>query len=438
MTPGPRFSLVSCVLLAAACTPSESGDGTLAIPITVEGVSGPALPFAAPSDVEMSAAGLDRIGPAMQAYVDDGRLPGVVTMVARQGRIVHWDAVGMRDVASADPLHPDDLFRIYSMTKPITSTAIMMLVESGDIALDDPVSKFIPAFAGVSVLEADGSRTPVDPPMTIRHLLSHHGGLTYGFFGDSPADRAYAASGLFEATSIEDFVAIVADLPLLAQPGEMWNYSVSTDILGYVVQVATGQPFEVFLQEKIFGPLGMDDTGFWVPEGKRERFATHYAGSDDGLQIVDSPDNGEFTQMPDLASGGGGLVSTASDYVRFAQMLLQGGQLDGVRILNEETVAAMGTNALPETQTPISLLRWFPPAYGFGLGFATLVDEDATPLADNNGLIRWGGIANTFFWIDLEAELIAMVWTQMDPFLVYGLEKVFEEHVYAALEGAAR
>ena len=436
--PPLTLSAAALLVLVIGCAPADSGGVGSSAPTEIPGVSGPALPMGAPADAGFSEERLGRIAPAMQAYVDDGRLPGVVTMVARGGKIVHWEAVGMRSIEEATPLQPDDIFRIASMTKPITSTAIMMLVESGDIALDDPVSKFIPAFADMSVLEDDGSRTPVDPPMTVRHLLSHSGGLTYGIFGDTPVDQAYVQARLFAKETPEDYVATVAGLPLLAQPGEIWNYSVSTDVLGYIVQVVSGQPFEVFLEERIFEPLGMDDTAFWVPPEKRNRFTTRYGVGPAGLQVVDAPEDGRYTQMPGMASGGGGLVSTASDYIRFAQMMLQGGQLDGVRILRPETVQAMGTNVLSDDNTPISILGWLPPAYGFGLGFATLVDEGATPQADHDGLIRWGGIANTFFWIDPEAELIAMVWTQMDPFLVYELEKRFTEFVYDAMEDATQ
>ncbi len=437
-TPPITHSAAALLVLGVACAPADSGGASDSAQAEIPGVSGPALPTGTPADGGLSEERLGRIAPAMQAYVDDGRLPGVVTMVARGGEILHWEAVGMRNIEDATPLQPDDIFRIYSMTKPVTSTAIMMLVESGDIALDDPVSKFIPAFAHMSVLEDDGTRTPVNPPMTVRHLLSHNGGLTYGIFGDTPVDQAYMQSGLFAMETLEDYVATVAGLPLLAQPGEIWNYSVSTDVLGYIVQVVSGQPFEVFLEERIFEPLGMDDTAFWVPPKKRDRFTTHYGVDPDGLQVVDTPEDGKYTQMPGVASGGGGLVSTASDYVRFAQMIVQKGQLDDVRILRPQTVRAMGTNVLSGDLTPISLANWFAPAYGFGLGFATLVDEGETPEADNNGLIRWGGVANTFFWIDPEAELIAMVWTQMDPFLVYGLEKRFAELVYDAMEDASQ
>ena len=231
------------------------------------------LPTASPGAVGMSAEGLARIGPAMQAYVDDGRLAAVVTMVARRGQVVHWEAVGTRDTATGDPVERDDIFRIYSMTKPVTSVAVMMLVEEGKVALDDPVSKFVPEFADVEVLGDGGERVAADRPMTVEHLLTHTSGLTYGFFGDSAVDRLYnQANPLTLAEDLEDFGRRVAELPLIASPGARWNYSVSTDVLGRVVEVASGQAFDAFVEERILDPLGMDDTAFWVSEEKRGRF----------------------------------------------------------------------------------------------------------------------------------------------------------------------
>jgi CubicO group peptidase (beta-lactamase class C family) len=424
------LAVLALASLTVWCAPAERAGAAAPAFIAIPGVSGPALPLTAPGEVGVSAEGVARIAAAMQALVDDGRLPGVMTLISRKGKIAHWNAFGMRDIASGDPLEPDDVFRIYSMTKPITSTAIMMLVESGDIALEDPVSKFIPSFLNLTVLEEDGSRSPVARPMTIGHLLSHTGGLTYGFFGNTPVDQMYLEEKLFESESLEAAIAKLAGLPLVAHPGEQFTYSISTDVLGYLVQIVSGQPFEQFLHGRIFEPLSMDDTAFWVPTEKRGRFMSHYSASDEGFQVVDSAQDGTYTQMPSMASGGGGLVSTASDYIRFAQMLLQEGQLDGVRILQPETVLAMRTNQLAGGATLANIGM---PGYGFGLGFATLIDEDATAITDHNGVFRWGGYANTFFWIDPEAELIAMVWTQLSPFGAHDLPAQFQTLVYEAL-----
>jgi CubicO group peptidase (beta-lactamase class C family) len=393
------------------------------------------LPVASPGAVGMSADGLDRIGPAMQAYVDDGRLAAVMTMVARRGQVVHWETVGTRNTAAGDPLERDDIFRIYSMTKPLTSVAVMSLVEEGAVALDDPVSKFIPAFADVTVLNGAGERVALARPMTIEHLLTHTSGLTYGFFGDSPVDRIYNESGFFtSAEGLGDFAQRVAGLPLLASPGDRWNYSVSTDILGRVVEVASGQSFDAVLQARILDPLDMSDTAFVVPPEKRDRFTANYARPSGNLQMIDSPVDGQYTQPPRWLSGGGGLASTASDYIRFAQMLLEGGSLGGVRILAPETVAKMRSNHLPDALVPIELGTFLSPGYGFGLGFAVVVDEEASPEPDHNGVYRWAGAANTFFWIDPEAELVGMVWTQFMPFAAYDLEREFQTLVYGAIE----
>ena len=271
--------------------------------------------------------------------------------------------------------------------------------------------------------------------MTVEHLLTHTSGLTYGFFGDSPVDRIYNQSGFFtQAEGLDDFARRVAALPLLASPGDRWNYSVSTDILGRVVEVASGQPFDAFLQARILDPLEMNDTAFLVPADKRGRFAGNYARPDGTLQVIDSPVDGQYTRPPRWLSGGGGLTSTASDYIRFAQMLLQRGTLGDVQILAPETVQAMRSNRLPEALVPIELGTFLSPGYGFGLGFAVVVDAEASPEPDNDGVFRWAGAANTYFWIDPAAELIGMVWTQLNPFAAYDLEREFQTLVYDALE----
>ena len=434
-------ALFAMVVALAGCGPSEVSEAPPPAPEAAAD-STPAgaapdsgLPIASPDTAGMSADGLARIEPAVQAYVDDGRVAGVMTMVARGGHVVHWAAAGMRDLDAGDPLERDDIFRIYSMTKPITSTGVMILVEEGAVALDDPVSKFIPEFADVEVLDDAGERVAPDGPMTIEHLLTHTSGLTYGFFGDSPVDRLYNESGFFvQSVGLEDFGQRVAALPLLASPGERWNYSVSTDILGRVIEVASGQSFDAFLQERIFDPLRMEDTGFMVPAEKRGRFTANYASPDGTLQMIDSPDDGQYTRPPAWVSGGGGLASTASDYIRFAQMLLDDGALGDVRILAPETVAMMRSNRLPDAMVPIQLGAYLSPGYGFGLGFSVVVDAEGTPEPDNNGVFRWAGAANTFFWIDPEDELIGMVWTQFNPFAAYNLEREFQTIVYEAIE----
>lgn len=430
-------ALLACVLFGAACGP---GDGREEPNAATTGsalgeLSEAGLPTAAPADVGMSGERLSRIRPAVQAYVDDGRLAGVMTMVARHGRVVHWEAVGMRDLEAGDALEPDDLFRVYSMTKPVTTVAAMILVEEGKVELDDPVSKFIPQFGDVTVLNDAGERVAPTGPITVEHLMTHTSGLTYGFFGDTPVDRLYNESGVFStARSLDDFVSGVAELPLLADPGARWNYSVSTDVLGRIVEVASGEQFDEFVKERILDPLEMDDTDFWVPPEKRSRFTANYELADGVLQVMDSPVDGRYTEAPPWLSGGHGLASTASDYIRFAQMLLLDGHLGDVRILEAETVEMMRANRLPDALVPIDFGIFLSPAYGFGLGFAVLVDEDASAEPDNNGVFRWAGAANTFFWIDPEADLVGMVWTQLQPFGIYDIEREFQTLVYESLE----
>ena len=428
-------ALFTCVIIGTGCGPGEgSGDGEAAAGSATATMWEAGLPTTTPDDVGMSSERLAHIRPAMQAYVDDGRLAGVMTMVARRGNVVHWETVGMRDLEAGDLLDPDDVFRIYSMSKPITTVAAMILVEEGEVTLQDPVSKFIPEFADVTVLTESGDRALPTGPITVEHLMTHTSGLTYGLFSDTPVDRLYNQSGFFfNSVGLDDFTTRVAELPLLANPGDRWNYSVSTDVLGRIVEVASGQAFDVFVKARILDPLGMEDTGFSVPLEKRSRFTANYNRVDGVLQIADSPTDGQFTEAPAWLSGGGGLTSTASDYIRFAQMLLQDGQLDDARILAPETVRMMRANRLPDSLVPIELGTFLSPGYGFGLGFAVLVDEDSSPEPDNEGVFRWAGAANTFFWIDPEAELIGMVWTQLNPFGIYNIEREFQTLVYESI-----
>ncbi len=391
------------------------------------------LPWADPHEVGVSAERLEQIPVAMQRYVDEGRVGGIVTAVARRGRLVHWNAVGFRDLESRDPLEPNDIFRIYSMTKPITSVAVMMLVEDGAMSVDDPVSRYLPAFANVEVY-SDGELVSPRQPITIADLLGHTSGLTYGLFGSTPVDSLYREANVFSG-DLANLADEVAGLPLLDHPGSRWNYSVSTDVLGRLVEVVGGQPFDEFLGARIFTPLGMTDTDFVVPAAKTARFTTGYAAGRGGsLRMVDSPVEGTYNRTPALLSGGGGLVSTAADYVRFAQMLLNGGELDGVRLLGPETVELMRTNRLADDLIPIRIATWRGDGYGFGLGFSVLVDEDATPVPDNNGVFRWWGIGSTYFWIDPEAELVGLVMTQLNPPTLPVLETEFQTLVYNALE----
>jgi CubicO group peptidase (beta-lactamase class C family)/uncharacterized protein (DUF305 family) len=387
------------------------------------------LPTAAPEDVGLSPAVLDRIGPAMQALVDSGRTAGVMTLVARQGRLVHWDARGWR-VLGEDALEPDDIFRIYSMTKPVTSVAAMMLVEEGRLSLDTPLADVLPQFRDVHVLDAGRLRPPASP-ILIRHLLTHTAGFGYGDIGRTPVDSAYRAAELGvwgTAGNLEQTVDAIARLPLAFDPGTRWSYSLGVDVLGRVVEVVSGRTLEDFFRARIFEPLGMEDTGFHVPSGKLDRFTAAYGPGQGGLRVIESHIDGQHTRPAEWLSGGGGLVSTASDYVRFAQMLLNEGELDGVRLLRPETVRLMRTNQLPSELVPIPIGGQ---NQGFGLGFAVSMGENA-------GAYRWLGITGTFFWIDPTQQLVAFAWNQLRPSGGAPIERVLSELVYQAIaEGTA-
>ena len=382
------------------------------------------LTTASPEEVGLSSEVLARIGPAMQDFVDQGPAAGVMTLVARRGEIVHWDARGWR-VRDEDPLEPNDIFRIYSMTKPVTSVAVMLLVEDGLLSLDDEVGSVVPAFADVQVYQDMGPRTP-DRPMLIRHLLTHTSGLSYGVFGSSRVDSMY--NQMFEKKSgdpepdLREWADSLASLPLVDDPGDRWNYSLSTDLLGHVIEVVSGQTLDRFFRERVFDPLGMHDTGFRVPADKQDRFTAMYRLTPEGLEMDDSPTEGSYTRPATWLSGGGGLVSTARDYLRFCHMLLGGGELDGVRLLESETVRLMTRNRLAEDLLPILKI----PGMGFGLGFAV-------PFGEEDGTYWWSGVANTYFWIDPAEEIIAFAWTQLQPFGAATIDWLLRPLVYEAI-----
>jgi CubicO group peptidase (beta-lactamase class C family) len=368
------------------------------------------LPTASAESEGMSAERLARLNAGMKELVDNGRLAGVVTMVSRHGKVVEFDAVGKRDIAANAPMQKDSIFRIYSMSKPITGVAMMMLFEEGKWQLNDPVAKYIPEFAKLKVYstEANGNVALKDQnhPVTMRELMSHSGGFTYGFFSQTAVDKMQIEADLLNPNNtLDEFIKRVAKLPLNSQPGSEWHYSISVDIQGYIVQKLSGMPFEEFLEKRIFKPLGMSDTGFYVPKEKLNRFAEFYSYDNDGkLKAVGVREglNHDFAAKPALSSGGGGLVSTAGDYMRFCQMLLNGGQLDGVRLLSPLTVELMRTNVLAPS-VPI-----LAPGAGFGLDFAIYTDPVAAGGYYGKGSYWWGGAAGTWFWIDPVNDLVVV------------------------------
>ena len=395
----------------------------------------------APEKVGLSSARLSRIGPVMQRYVDQHKLAGIVTMIARHGKVAHLERFGMMDLDTAKPMQFDTIFRIYSMTKPITSVALMMLYEEGRFQLNDPVTRFLPEFKKVQVWMGEGELADPIREITIHDLLTHTAGLSYGVYEDTrvPVDKLYDQAGLFDGDiTLEEMVRRIADLPLVHQPGQAWWYSVATDVVGYLVQVISGMPFDVFLEERILGPLGMEDTGFYVPAGKLDRLATLYGAAEDGglKELVNTSVVGDYTKPPRLLSGGGGLVSTASDYVRFSQMLLNGGELDGVRLLGRKTVELMTINHLPDALIPIRMAPYDTMhGYGFGLGFRVLMDVAQSGMLGSEGVYRWGGWASTAFFIDPKEELIALLLPQFIPSGAarYPIDSEFQTLVYQAL-----
>src|SRR6202167_754377 len=366
------------------------------------------LPTASAESEGMSAERLAHLSAGMKELVDNGRLAGVVTMVSRHGKVVEFDAAGKRDIAANAPMQKDSIFRIYSMSKPITGVAMMMLFEEGKWQLNDPVAKYIPEFANLKVYATDakGNMMLADQthPMTMRELMSHTAGFSYGYFSNTPVDKLQREANLLDVdNTLDEFIKRVAKLPLNAQPGSEWHYSISVDIQGYLVQKLSGMPFEEFLQNRLFKPLRMVDTGFYVPKEKLNRFAAFYSyGSDGKLQLTRGGLEHDFSAKPTLASGGGGLVSTASDYMRFCQMLLNGGQLDGVRLLSPRTVELMRTNVLPANIPTLAA------GAGFGLDFAVYTDTVAAGGYYGQGTVFWGGAAGTWFWIDPTNDLIVI------------------------------
>jgi CubicO group peptidase (beta-lactamase class C family) len=368
------------------------------------------LPTASAESAGMSAERLARLSAGMKELVDNGRLAGVVTMVSRHGKVVEFDAAGKRDIAANAPMQKDSIFRIYSMSKPITGVAMMILFEEGKWQLNDPVAKYIPEFAKLKVYSTDTNGNVVMKdqihPVTMRELMSHSGGFTYGFFSQTAVDKLQLEADLLNPNNtLDEFIKRVAKLPLNSQPGTEWHYSISVDIQGYIVQKLSGMPFEEFLEKRIFKPLGMSDTGFYVPKEKLSRFAEFYTYDNDGkLHAVGVREglNHDFAAKPALSSGGGGLVSTATDYMRFCQMLLNGGQLDGVRILSPLTVELMHTNMLPAG------MQTFAPGAAFGLDFAVYTDPVAAGGYYSKGSYQWGGAAGTWFWIDPVNDLIVV------------------------------
>jgi CubicO group peptidase (beta-lactamase class C family) len=393
-----------------------------------------------PESVGLSSARLRRLGEVMQDYVDRQAFAGMVTLVARGGQVAYLEAFGWQELECRRPMAPDTIFRIYSMTKPITSAAVMMLCEEGRLRLVDPVSQYIPDFKDLNVMVPRGGSdydlVPANREVTIHDLMTHSGGLSYGFEAHSVLDRMYRETLARIEKEVEPVLEkritafIRAGLPLAFQPGGGFRYSLSIDVLGYVVQVASGQPFEDFLQCRVFDPLGMVDTGFWVPPEKILRLSPVYGPAEGGGLKVIQPGVGNAIAQPTRdPSGGGGLVSTASDYFHFGQMLLNGGELGGARLLGRKTVEWMLQNHLPEGIHPMDEL-----CNGFGLGGSVLLHPGLSHRPGSAGKFGWGGAANTEWWIDPAEDLQCLLMLQYMPAFTIPIVEDFAQLAYGALK----
>jgi CubicO group peptidase (beta-lactamase class C family) len=389
------------------------------------------LAVAAPQEIGLSSARLARLGLVLRGEIERGRVPGTVVLIARRGKVGYFESFGQRDAAAGTPMQKDAIFRIYSMTKPITSVAAMMLWEQGRFLLSDPIGKYLPELSRLDVaVERGGTieRVPAERAVTIQDLLRHTSGLTYEFRGSAAVQKMYMSAKVFSrAQSSADQVATLGRLPLLHQPGTRWEYSRSTDVVGRLVEVLSGMRLSEFFERHILAPLGMIDTAFHVPPRDHARLAESFA--------VD-PDSGGAVQLldvrsaPNFESGGGGLVSTASDYARFLQMLLNGGTLDGSRYLSRKTIELMTADHLgPITGAPDLLL----PGHGFGLGFAVRLHAGIAYVPGSIGQYFWGGLAGTTFWVDPAEQLFAIMLIQAPGQRDY-FRTLFRDLVYSAFD----
>jgi len=391
-----------------------------------------------PDTQGFSSERLLRVNNLMNRYLESGKLAGIVTCIARHGQIVHLENYGYQNLESKTLMSRDSIFRIYSMTKPITSVALMMLYEEAFFNLTDEVCQYIPAFKDVKVWSKDGKLEPPIRPMTVQDLLRHTAGLSYGVYEDSksPVDKLYDEAELYDPTITNEEVSRrIASLPLMYHPGEKWHYSMATDIAGYLVEVLTDMPLADFMKEKVFEPMGMVDTAFHIEPKKLDRFCTLYGKTpENDLGVLDLPESSEYLPPVAFHSGGAGLISTTADYLKFCQFILNKGESNGVRLLGSRTVEFMTCNHLPSTLIPIAFEGVEPMlGMGFGLGFAVMLDAAQSGVMGSPEDHSWGGYAETFFWIDPVEDMIAILMTQYLPSHTYSIRKEFRTSVYQAL-----
>lgn len=398
-----------------------------------------------PAEAGLNAERLKRIPQYFDGYIARKKLPCVAVLVARGGQVAHLSFQGATEMGGPTPIGEDTIYRIYSMTKPVTSVAAMMLFEEGALRLDHEVFRYIPEFQDVMVYGEGGKLRKPDRPILVRDLFLHTSGLTYSFLVQTPVDEIYRQKGLEHFSwkgDLKSFCEELARAPLVFSPGDKWNYSNATDVLGRVVEVASGMSLDQFFQKRIFGPLGMKDTGFHVPEDKIERLMACYRRDPNTGVITQSDGAGKtsvYAKAPNVLSGGGGLASTIGDYLQFCLMLANGGELNGVRILSPKTLEFMTMNHLPDGKTlkdmgdkTFSESRM--DGSGFGLGWAVTTDVVATTQPGSVGTFSWGGMASTFFWIDPVEDLIVIQMTQLMPSGAYPIRPQLQQLVYAAID----
>ena len=402
---------------------------------------------ARPEDAGISSKGLEHLKHIVQGYIDDGRFPGAISMVARHGKLVHFETYGKRDIETGAPVEKDTIFRIYSMTKPIVSVALMTLYEEGLFQIDDPASKYIPQFKGLKVFDGGSLEHPRlrEPAreMTIADLLRHTSGLTSRT--DWLLGPLYESSGLHSSSStgtLSQMIETVGTLPLKCDPGAQFNYGISTDVIGYLCEVLSGRRLDDFLRERVLGPLNMVDTGFDVPASDVERFAANYRPGEPGeprIVVIDRPDSTSmYTSPRSYLSGAGGLVSTASDYMRFCKMLANRGEWDGARIIGPRTLEFMTTNHLPGGRDLTQMGReeageTASHGIGFGLGFAVLLGAAEAGVIGSEGEYYWGGAASTAFFVSPKDELTVVFMTQLRPSSTYPIRREIRSIVYGSL-----
>lgn len=402
-----------------------------------------ALRMASPEKVGISSERLERLNALAESYVSEGKVPGMITMVARHGKLVHFEATGKKGLMDKRDLEKDDLFRIYSMTKPITAIAAMQLYEQGKFQLNDPISKWVPELKDLKVLNTDGSLEDAAGPVTMHHLLTHTAGFSYGFMPNDPVDQQYRDTKILQSKNLKTFVDTLATLPLKFHPGQSWNYSVAVDVTGLIVERISGQRFDKYLDKHIFKPLGMKDTFFSVPDDKLERFLPNHAFDRESGKVVPMGEDAiESYRNVEQFSGGGGLVSTAEDYMRFSEMLRNGGVYKGTRIIGPKTLDYMTTDHLSDnirnvgTGESLQALNSFYKGQTFGLGFGIVSNAAQNKILGSNGEFYWGGAAGTVFWVDPVEDIvvIAMIQLMGSP---WPLRSDLRVAIYQALEEIA-